>query len=80
MSESIEQIREKAVAIAHRLKTDSTFKAQLEQHPEETLIAAGFPEIAVPEFLVELQIGDVSGYALVDCVACSVCCKTTAEN
>lgn len=76
MSESIEQVREKAVAIARRLNTDAAFKAQLEKHPEETLVAAGFPADGVAEFLAEINLGEseVSGY--LDHCLCSVCCIT----
>lgn len=81
MSESIEQIREKAALIVDRLKTDPTFKAQVEQHPESTLVAAGLPTNAVADFLTDMQkeSSEVSGYVVVGCdlsCICTGCCNT----
>jgi hypothetical protein len=77
MSESIEQVRAKAAVIVARMKADGAFKAQIEQHPEETLVAAGLPANAVSDFLAELQAetSEVSGYLAVDC---SYTCTSTS--
>jgi ribosomally synthesized peptide (Cys-rich family) len=79
MSESIEQIREKAKEIATRLSADPDFKAQIEHDPEGTLVAAGLPVTAVPDFLSEVQLADVSGYLVSDCsFTCVITCVTSS--
>lgn len=82
MSESIEQVREKAEVIIGRLKDDSAFKAQVEQDPESTLVAAGLPANVVSDFLADIrkESGEVSGYGVgydcnISCI-CTGCCLT----
>lgn len=81
MSESIEHIREQATLIIDRLKTDGAFKAQVEQDPENTLVAAGLSANAVSDFLTNMrtETGEVSGYldptCTISCI-CTVCCIT----
>jgi hypothetical protein len=81
MSESIEQIREKAAVIVDRIKTDSAFKAQVEQDPENALISAGLSANAVSDFLTNIrtETGEVSGYldptCTISCI-CTGCCLT----
>lgn len=76
MSESIEHIRQTARQLAERLKTDPAFRTQIELQPETTLIAAGLPEEAVPDFLHETQVSDeVSAYSV-----CCITCVTTPIN
>lgn len=70
MSESIEQVREKAVALITRIQNDAEFRAQVEQNPEETLVAAGLPANAVADVLSEVrdEIGEVSSYCGFTCL------------
>jgi hypothetical protein len=77
MSESIEQIREKAKEVFARMNADPSFKAQVEQNPEATLVAAGLSAEAVPDFLSETQLVDVSGYIVVSGGGCSFTCAIT---
>ena len=73
MSESIESIRQTASQLAERMKADPAFKTQVEQNPEATLVAAGLPQKAVPDFLAEAHLGnDVKGY-----MPCTVTCVVT---
>jgi hypothetical protein len=77
MSESIERVREQAATITSRLNRDAAFKAQVVNNPEATLVAAGLPAEAVPDFLREsphLSSNDVSGY-----LECFFTCTLTKE-
>jgi len=70
MSESIDQVREKAASITARINSDAAFKAQVVEDPEATLVAAGLSTDAIPDFLAEAQnpaSSEVSGYMLSDC-------------
>ncbi|HMA33068.1 MAG TPA: hypothetical protein VKY74_01210 [Chloroflexia bacterium] len=76
--------RDKAMEIANRAKSDPTYMAQLKSDPEGTLTAAGLPEKAVVEFMVEDGLGEVSGYGITgggsggggeECL-CTGCCVT----
>jgi hypothetical protein len=77
MSEEIEAIRAKASTIAARIKAEPAFKAQLEQDPENTLLGAGLPANAIPDFLAEVQseLVGVQGY-----MECSITCAVTSST
>lgn len=66
--ERLESVRQTAVALAERAKTDEEFRAKIQQHPVETLTEAGLPSEAVGTFLRDTQIvadasaDDVSGF------------------
>jgi hypothetical protein len=57
----LEQIRLLAQTMLERLKTDPVFKEQVQTDPQ-VLIAAGLPEIALPDFLASTDLLDVAGY------------------
>jgi hypothetical protein len=75
MSESIEHIRKKAIAITARINSDAAFKAQVKNDPEGSLLAAGLPGDVVPDFLVEGRFSDTSGY-MID--RCTITCIITS--
>lgn len=67
--EELKKIRQTALALAERAKSDEEFRAQIQQQPLETLIQAGLPRETIGEFLRETQIidgfdaeNDVSGF------------------
>lgn len=70
--QELENIRQTALAVAERAKTDEQFRVQIQQDPLETLTQAGLPREAIGEFLRETQIiddfndgNDVSGFATI---------------
>ena len=68
-----EEIRAKAREIVHRMKSDSSFAAQVGQDPHATLVAAGLPAQAVEDFTIEAaKSGEVQGYR-----GCAVTCEST---
>lgn len=75
--ERLEQVRQTALTLAERAKTNEEFRAKIQQHPVETLTEAGLPREAVGNFLRDTQIvedasaNDVSGYDTI-CIG-SIC-------
>ncbi|GCE14644.1 hypothetical protein [Tengunoibacter tsumagoiensis] len=57
-----EHIRALARQLGARLKTDATFKEQVEKNPIDALGAAGLQKEVVADFLRETGLGDVAGY------------------
>ena len=79
MSET-NQIREKAVAITTRISGDAAFKAQVLSNPEATLLAAGMPAEAIPEFLAEQQAGETRGYGCTFTCVITECSLSLLED
>ncbi len=63
MSDDLQALRAIARELAERANSDPTFKEQIQKDPVKTLTAAGLPEKAVPDFLREAGVVDVSGYS-----------------
>jgi hypothetical protein len=72
--------RAKARALAERLKSDPSFRTQVEADPAGTLTGAGLPDQAVTDFLTDTGIqADVAGYAL--CTdSCLITCLFTHDG
>ncbi len=64
--ERLEQIRQTAIELADRAKSDTEFREKIHQNPVGTLTEAGLPREAIGNFLRETQImdefDDVEGY------------------
>jgi regulator of protease activity HflC (stomatin/prohibitin superfamily) len=83
-SEQLEEARRQAQAIVDRAERDETFRGQLQSDPDATLRAEGLAEEAIPEFVNEVGLADVAGYAarvptlLILC--CGVSCILTSPK
>lgn len=63
-----DQIQARAREVANRVKTDPTFKAQLEKDPVGTLKSVGLPSEITTDFLREVGLeADVAGYCIWTC-------------
>lgn len=65
-TDEVQQQREKAEAIVQRAESDDDFRQKLVDDPEGTLRAEGLSDKAIPDFIREQELADVSGY-LMDC-------------
>ncbi|HZR41215.1 MAG TPA: hypothetical protein VFB12_13925 [Ktedonobacteraceae bacterium] len=61
--QTLDQIRNVARQLGERVKSDPSFKEQVQKDPHGTLTNAGLPEQYVGDFLRETQMEDVSGYS-----------------
>lgn len=61
-SNNFEHIRAIARSLKQRLESDTHFREQIEEDPVKVLIDAGLPEDAIPDFLQQTGISEVSGY------------------
>lgn len=60
-----DRIRQKALEIAERASRDPAFMERLKSDPEETLLEAGLPEMAVADYIREAGLtAEVGGYIL----------------
>lgn len=60
-----ERVRQKALEIAERASRDPAFMERLRNDPEETLLEAGLPEMAVGDYIREAGLtAEVGGYIL----------------
>ena len=83
-SEQLEDARRQAQAIVDRAERDETFRDQLQSDPDATLRAEGLAEEAIPEFVSEVGLAEVAGYAgrlptLVP-LCCGVSCILTSPK
>jgi hypothetical protein len=65
-TDEVQQQREKAEAIVQRAGSDDEFRQRLVDDPDGTLRAEGLSDKAIPDFIREQELADVSGYRL-DC-------------
>lgn len=83
-----QQIRAQVQAVVDRAKSDPEYKQQLKSSPQETLRAAGVPDVAIGYLSAELTEGseiagqaEVSGYMMAnqDCdrITCIITCCST---
>jgi hypothetical protein len=69
--EKLAEVREVAIALMERSKTDEDFKKNVQENPIQTLEEAGLPREAVGNFLRDAQIfdpedaPDVDGYVTI---------------
>lgn len=72
-----QDLRHVAQQIVERLQTEPAFRHQVQNNPVDTLLAAGLPERALPDFLREMNLpADVVGYDF-DAETCTITCITT---
>ncbi|MDQ2903055.1 MAG: hypothetical protein M3Y81_05820 [Chloroflexota bacterium] len=65
--EKLAEVRQTALSLIERAKTDSEFKERIRQQPVDTLTDAGLPREAVSNWLRDSQLfenvaDDVAGY------------------
>ncbi len=66
-TDEVQQQREKAEAIVQRAESDDDFRQKLVDDPEGTLRAEGLSDKAIPDFIREQELADVSGYRIGEC-------------
>ncbi|HZR41214.1 MAG TPA: hypothetical protein VFB12_13920 [Ktedonobacteraceae bacterium] len=75
--QNMDQARALARKLGERVKSDPSFKEQVQKDPHGTLTAEGLSEQYVGDFLRETQMDDVAGYSshticLATCVIWSI--------
>lgn len=85
-----QQLRQQVQTVVERAKSDPEYKQELQSKPEETLRAAGIPEVSIGYLASELTNGsqgaaeaEVSGYMMAACdgITCIItCCSYNTQG
>lgn len=76
--QQLQQIREKAQAIAARIKSDPEYRQRMKADPAKMLAEEGIPTSIIAELLHKDMGDEVSGYLSRQPVCCVTCMETNS--